>query len=149
MRLLSSASSIHRPGWPTSSRASQLIPPIGWTSCCHGIGRLRHQRSKAAIHSYTQSLRFQLEGSGVEVVEIMPPAIRTEMTADLPDGAGITLISTDKLVKLTLAALEKGILEIHPGQAAQLAFLRRVAPNFINRQLWKAAKPFVPAAADC
>jgi uncharacterized oxidoreductase len=70
------------------------------------------------------------------------------MTADLPDGAGITLISTDKLVKLTVAALEKGILEIHPGQAAQLAFMRRVAPNFINRQLWKAAKPFVPAAAD-
>lgn len=103
--------------------------------------------TKAAIHSYTLSLRFQLEGTGVEVVEIMPPAVRTEMTADLPDGAGISLISTDKLVKLTVAALEKGILEIHPGQAAQLAFMRRVAPNFINRQLWRAARPFVPAGA--
>jgi uncharacterized oxidoreductase len=102
--------------------------------------------TKAAIHSYTQSLRFQLEDTGVEVIELMPPAVRTEMTADLPDE-GMTLISTDKLVELSIASLKRGALEVRPGQSAQLAFLRRVAPNFINGQLWKAAKPLVPAGA--
>jgi len=100
--------------------------------------------TKAAIHSYTQSLRFQLEDIEVEVIELMPPAVRTEMTADLPDE-GLTLITTDKLVELSIASLKRGAVEVRPGQSAQLAFLRRVAPNFINRQLWKAAKPLVPA----
>jgi uncharacterized oxidoreductase len=99
--------------------------------------------TKAAIHSYTQSLRFQLENTGVEVIELMPPAVRTEMTADLPDE-GLTLITTEKLVTLSIASLRRGALEVRPGQSAQLALLRRIAPDFINRQLWKAARPFVP-----
>jgi uncharacterized oxidoreductase len=99
--------------------------------------------TKAAIHSYTQSLRFQLEDTGVEIIELMPPAVRTEMTADLPDE-GLTLITTDKLVALSMASLKRGAIEVRPGQSAQLALLRRVAPDFINRQLWKAAKPLVP-----
>jgi uncharacterized oxidoreductase len=101
--------------------------------------------TKAAIHSYTQSLRFQLEDSGVEVIELMPPAVRTEMTADLPED-GMTLISIDKLVDLSVASLKRDALEVRPGQTGQLAMLRRLAPDFINRQLWKAAKPLVPAA---
>jgi uncharacterized oxidoreductase len=103
--------------------------------------------AKAAIHSYTQSLRFQLEDTDVEVIELMPPAVKTEMTADLPDD-GMTLITTDKLVQLSMASLKRGALEVRPGQSAQLAFLRRVAPNFINRQLWKAAKPLIPTEAS-
>lgn len=103
--------------------------------------------TKAAIHSYTQSLRFQFEDKGMEIIEIMPPAVKTDMTADLSEGDGITLISTDELVKHSFASLKAGVLEIRPGQSRQLALLRRVAPNFINRQLWKASKNFVPVGA--
>src|SRR6266478_257 len=39
--------STRKPGWPTSSHASPLIPPIGWMSCYPGIGRLRRQRSRS------------------------------------------------------------------------------------------------------
>jgi uncharacterized oxidoreductase len=105
-----------------------------------------YSASKAAVHSYTQSLRFQLEDSGVEVIELMPPAVRTDMTSEF-DDAGISTISTDELVKQTIAALRSGNSEIRPGQANQAAFMRRLAPNFINRQLWKASKALVPAAA--
>src|SRR5689334_11063049 len=102
-----------------------------------------YSASKAAIHSYTQSLRFQLENTGVEVIELMPPAVKTDLTADLPEGS-LKLITTDELVKQSFAALKAGALEIRPGQAKQLAFLRRVAPDFINGQLWKASKKLVP-----
>jgi uncharacterized oxidoreductase len=103
--------------------------------------------TKAAIHSYTQSLRFQLGETGVEVIEIMPPAVKTDMTADLAQGDGITLINVAELVKLSFASLKAGAVEILPGQSKQLAFMRRLAPNFINGQLWKASRKLVPAGA--
>src|SRR5205085_4505471 len=99
-----------------------------------------YSATKTAIHSYTQSLRFQLEETGVEVIELMPPAVKTDLTADLPEGGGVTLMTTDELVKQSFASLKSGALEVRPGQAKQLAFMRRLAPNFINRQLWKASK---------
>ncbi len=103
--------------------------------------------TKAAIHSYTLSLRFQLEANGVEVVEIMPPAVKTDMTTELVEG-GASAMTTDDLVKQTFSALKSGSLEIHPGQTKMLALLRRLAPGFINKQLWKASKSLVPAKAS-
>ena len=100
--------------------------------------------TKSAVHSYTQSLRFQLEETGVEVIELMPPAVKTALTADLPEGDGVTLITTDELIKQSFAALKAGKVEIRPGQAKLLALMQRLAPNFINRQLWKASKKLVP-----
>lgn len=99
--------------------------------------------TKAAIHSYTTSLRFQLQDAGVHVVELMPPAVKTEMTSEFPES--VKLITTDELVAATIQALEAGKVEIRPGQSNQLHWLSRVAPGFANRQLYKASKSFIPA----
>jgi uncharacterized oxidoreductase len=104
-----------------------------------------YSATKAAIHSYTQSLRFQLEEIGVEVIELMPPAVKTDLTAALSEG-GASLMTTDELVKQSFASLKAGALEIRPGQSKTLAWMRRLAPGFINRQLWKASKKLVPVA---
>lgn len=96
--------------------------------------------TKAALHSYSLSLRAQLQDHGVRVIELMPPAVRTELTADLPEDAGFTIISTDELVVATIKGLRADRDEIRPGQANQLHWMSRVAPGFINRQLAKNSK---------
>lgn len=35
--------------------------------------------TKAAIHSWTQSLRYQLSDSGIQVIELVPPYVQTEL----------------------------------------------------------------------
>ncbi len=38
-----------------------------------------YNATKAAVHSYTESLRAQLTGTGVQVIELVPPAVQTNL----------------------------------------------------------------------
>ena len=96
--------------------------------------------TKAAFHSYTMTLRQQLKGEGVEVVELMPPAVHTDLTAGMPEDGDFKIMTTDELMKETFKGLRAGRLEIRPGQANQLYWMSRIAPGFIQTQLEKGSK---------
>jgi len=63
-----------------------------------------YSATKAAMHSYTVSLRVHLAGTPVEVIEIIPPAVATNLTPGRkPDDR---YISTDEFVADTMAQLK-------------------------------------------
>jgi uncharacterized oxidoreductase len=50
-----------------------------------------YSATKAAIHSYTQSLRIQLANTGIQVIEIVPPAVQTTLMNQEEDDHAMPL----------------------------------------------------------
>jgi uncharacterized oxidoreductase len=50
-----------------------------------------YSATKAAIHSYTQSLRIQLADTGIQVIEVVPPAVRTTLMNQTDDERAMPL----------------------------------------------------------
>jgi uncharacterized oxidoreductase len=63
-----------------------------------------YSATKAAMHSYTQSLRHQLRDTSVQVIEIVPPRVETEMLDDQSGNTGA--MSLDSFVAETISLLE-------------------------------------------
>lgn len=59
--------------------------------------------TKAAIHSYTQSLRYQLRGSTTEVLELVPPYVATDLMGGASDPRAMPL---DKFIEEAMEILK-------------------------------------------
>jgi len=87
--------------------------------------------SKAALDSYTKSLREQL-GESVKVMEVYPPSVDTEMNA----YNRTRKVSVEEYNEQLMASLAKGGDEHWIGEAKYVPLMNRIAPKktfrFIN-----------------
>ena len=79
--------------------------------------------TKAAVHSWTMSLRQQLQGLGVNVIEIVPPWVATELggprkPGTTPNGRGP--MALDAFISETMLALESDADEVVVAEAKRL-----------------------------
>jgi uncharacterized oxidoreductase len=81
--------------------------------------------TKAALHSFARSMRYKLRGTNVHVVEIVPPAVDTDMIRDLR----CRKMSPDAVADRVMRGLAKDKREIRMGQTHLTHVLSRISPT--------------------
>ena len=96
--------------------------------------------TKAAIHSFTQSLRHQLRDTSIRVFEVIPPTVDTELDkgARAQRGQEDRGIPPIEVAKATMKALESNQYEVLVGTAENLRMGARTNPEqvFQNMNRW-------------
>jgi uncharacterized oxidoreductase len=83
-----------------------------------------YSSTKAAIHSYTLSLRHQLKGSPVEVIEIAPPWVQTDLLNSNDEPRAMPLA---EFISDTIKVIGTGAQEVLVERAKSLR--NNVGPN--------------------
>lgn len=88
--------------------------------------------TKAALASWTTTLRWQLEPQGVRVVELVPPLVETPMT----EGRAVDAIPPEEVARELMKALdEPQRTRVAVGKAKVASWLHRVSPGALSRRL--------------
>jgi uncharacterized oxidoreductase len=108
--------------------------------------------TKAGIHSYTQSLRVQLQGTSVKVFELAPPGTSTPLMdnfgSDAFNSSSRGVMKVNKMVSVAMKGLESDKYEIRPGTSNVLNLMSRLAPKFMLGQLSKSVAKELDPIAD-
>ncbi|MFF2483922.1 SDR family oxidoreductase [Paenibacillus sp. NPDC058071] len=81
--------------------------------------------TKAGLHLFTKALRYQLESTPIQVFEVIPPLVDTDMTK----GRGRGKISAEQLAAEFWRAYRCDRLEISIGKVKMLHWLNRFTPR--------------------
>ncbi|MBI5933576.1 MAG: SDR family NAD(P)-dependent oxidoreductase [Chloroflexi bacterium] len=85
--------------------------------------------SKAGLHLFTKSLRWQLEDSNIKVFEIIPPIVDTAMT----QGRGKGKISPETLAQEFWSGFQNDKYEMAIGRTKLLVFIHHYLPELADR----------------
>lgn len=85
--------------------------------------------TKSALRSYTLALREQLKGTGVHVLEVLPPVVETKMTA----GRGSKKMSPQDCAAEILRAMETNANEANVGMVKFLRVVYSISPALARR----------------
>lgn len=99
--------------------------------------------TKAAIHSFSLSLRVQLAGSSVSVIELAPPGTETPLFRNViaEETKNMKTMDVAVLARQAIAGIEAGKREIRPGLSNVLNIMSRIAPQFTLNQIVRMSKP--------
>lgn len=85
--------------------------------------------TKSAIHSFSKTLRYQLEDKEIKVFEIVPPLVETPMT----EGRGKSKILPEELVHEFFQNFRADKFESYIGKSRLLKLINRISPSTADR----------------
>lgn len=91
-----------------------------------------YNATKSALHSFTQTLRFQLKEENIKIIEVMFPVVDTPWhNGKVPKMA----ISVKKAVNEMIQSVQKGKTEIRISKVKLLYIFSRIAPDFVFKKM--------------
>ena len=91
--------------------------------------------SKAALHSFTKSLRFLLKNTNIQVFEVFPPAVQTNMAKHLGESAKFRILSPEYVSDIIILGIKANKYEIRIGITKLFYILYRFFPRIIDLKL--------------
>lgn len=91
-----------------------------------------YSASKAGVRAYTQALRLQLEDTNVNVFEMIPPGVKTNLQNEWikqPDQN--MMMTADKVVAMAIDGVLKDKEELKPFLIRIIKFATRLMPNVL------------------
>jgi uncharacterized oxidoreductase len=95
-----------------------------------------YSATKAAVHAFTVALREQLKGGPVQVIELMPPAVKTELHRG-QTREQIRQMSLEDFTVQAMRGLDAGRDEIAVGLARAARLGSRLAPRMLLKAVNK------------
>lgn len=93
--------------------------------------------TKAALQSFTKSLRIQLKNTNVSVFDIAPSVTKTKMIDEFTkeEQKNMKIMTTEVLVESVLKEINKGTQNIGVGETNALKMINRIFPSFALKML--------------
>jgi uncharacterized oxidoreductase len=105
--------------------------------------------AKSGLRSYTKSLRTQLKGTNIQVVELIAPAAKTPLNDKFENIDGFDtkmLLAPEKIIDAAIKALKNNKKEVYPGVARIFLIMSRLAPALMLKQTSKIGVRFLQGA---
>lgn len=90
-----------------------------------------YSATKAGLQVFSKAIRYQLEGSSVQVVDVVLPLVDTPMTA----GRGSGKIPPEQVASELIQGVEQGRTVINVGKVKLFRLIHRLAPGLADRLL--------------
>ncbi len=108
-----------------AQKESAIVNVTSIVALAPTIALAGYSATKAALHSYTQTLRLALASTSVKVFELMPPLVNTDFSQAIGGAAGIP---PREVAEALAKAFDNDTYEIHVGATADIYALSRKSP---------------------
>lgn len=107
-----------------AAREAMIVNVTSGLAVAPNAGAPVYCATKAALRSYTQALRAQLKGTGIHVLEALPPVVDTQMTS----ARGGAKLAPEECARQILTAMERGKDEANVGMVKVLQAVHSLSP---------------------
>jgi short-subunit dehydrogenase len=111
---------------------------VGWVA---GAGAATYCATKHAVVGYSESVKLELRGTGVEISVVAPAVIKTELSAGMKPVRGLRDVTPEEVADAIVDGMKRPRFAIFvPGAMGVLALSASALPYRLRHFLWHVTK---------